>query len=397
MAGAEAWPASPSTRSRIPLDRPDAKARDPALLAHRQGAVPDRRPRRRRVLGLAGDLRVRQRDAMPGRCGRPTAPARAAARVGQRRDALGLRRAAQQHADGHPRAAEPRRRAQRAGGRAADIARIVRDLGRLPRARRQRRPVPVRRVLDRRRRSTRRWCTRFSTYGGARCRRRWPAYRDAHAGAAADAGSGSPPHRPRPEARPRRDWTLARRCRSTPVGGCVRDAAARPAGRSDRDWVVVGATPEADGRRAASARWARTSRCSCIRETHEEYALARTERKTAPGYHGFAFHAAPDVTLEEDLARRDLTINAIARDDDGTLIDPLRRPRRPRGAGAAPRRRRPSPRTRCASCAWRASPRASPTSRVAAETLRADAADGRAPARSTHWCRSASGRSSRAG
>jgi tRNA nucleotidyltransferase (CCA-adding enzyme) len=57
-------------------------------------------------------------------------------------------------------------------------------------------------------------------------------------------------------------------------------------------------------------------------ETHEEYALARTERKTAPGYRGFVFHAAPEVTLEEDLRRRDLTINAIARAADGTLIDP---------------------------------------------------------------------------
>jgi tRNA nucleotidyltransferase (CCA-adding enzyme) len=57
-------------------------------------------------------------------------------------------------------------------------------------------------------------------------------------------------------------------------------------------------------------------------ETHEEYALARTERKTAPGYKGFAFHAAPDVTLEDDLKRRDLTINAMARGEDGTLVDP---------------------------------------------------------------------------
>jgi len=56
--------------------------------------------------------------------------------------------------------------------------------------------------------------------------------------------------------------------------------------------------------------------------THEEYALARTERKTAPGYKGFAFHAAPDVTLEQDLQRRDLTINAMARDESGALIDP---------------------------------------------------------------------------
>jgi tRNA nucleotidyltransferase (CCA-adding enzyme) len=59
-------------------------------------------------------------------------------------------------------------------------------------------------------------------------------------------------------------------------------------------------------------------------ETHEEYALARTERKTGPGYKGFSFHAAPDVTLEQDLARRDLTINAMARDERGALIDPHR-------------------------------------------------------------------------
>ena len=73
-------------------------------------------------------------------------------------------------------------------------------------------------------------------------------------------------------------------------------------------------------------------------DTREEYALARTERKTGRGYHGFAFHAAPDVTLEADLARRDLTINAMARAADGTLVDPFGRPRRLRGQGAAPRR-----------------------------------------------------------
>ena len=54
------------------------------------------------------------------------------------------------------------------------------------------------------------------------------------------------------------------------------------------------------------------SRCSCTRRSNEEYALARTERKTAPGYQGFEFRAAPDVTLEQDLERRDLTINAMA-------------------------------------------------------------------------------------
>jgi tRNA nucleotidyltransferase (CCA-adding enzyme) len=105
------------------------------------------------------------------------------------------------------------------------------------------------------------------------------------------------------------------------VGGAVRDALlGLPPG--DRDWVVVGATPEA----MLAAGYQPVGRDFPVflhPETREEYALARTERKTAPGYHGFAFHAAPEVTLEEDLARRDLTINAIARAPDGTLIDPF--------------------------------------------------------------------------
>ena len=94
-------------------------------------------------------------------------------------------------------------------------------------------------------------------------------------------------------------------------------------------------------------------------ETHEEYALARTERKTGHGYNGFAFHAAPDVTLEEDLARRDLTINAIARADDGTLVDPFGGHAicRPESCATSAR---PSPKTRCASCVSPALPRASP-------------------------------------
>jgi tRNA nucleotidyltransferase (CCA-adding enzyme) len=91
---------------------------------------------------------------------------------------------------------------------------------------------------------------------------------------------------------------------------------------SDRDWVVVGATPE-DMQRAGFRPVGRDFPVFLHSTTHEEYALARTERKTAPGYHGFVFHAAPDVTLEQDLARRDLTINAIAQDTDGTLIDPF--------------------------------------------------------------------------
>jgi tRNA nucleotidyltransferase (CCA-adding enzyme) len=104
------------------------------------------------------------------------------------------------------------------------------------------------------------------------------------------------------------------------VGGAVRDELlGLPV--KDRDWVVVGATPQemlAQGFLAVG----RDFPVFLHPQTHEEYALARTERKTAPGYTGFAFHAAPGVTLEEDLVRRDLTINAIARDEAGTIIDP---------------------------------------------------------------------------
>jgi len=104
------------------------------------------------------------------------------------------------------------------------------------------------------------------------------------------------------------------------VGGAVRDQLlGRPV--TDRDWVVVGATPE-EMRALGYVPVGADFPVFLHPETHEEYALARTERKTAPGYHGFAFHAAPDVTLEEDLHRRDLTINAMARAEDGTLVDP---------------------------------------------------------------------------
>ena len=105
------------------------------------------------------------------------------------------------------------------------------------------------------------------------------------------------------------------------VGGAVRD---RLLGRpvNDHDWVVVGSTPEA----MVAAGFKPVGRDFPVflhPETHEEYALARTERKSGRGYHGFQFQAAPDVTIEEDLARRDLTINAIAEDPDtGALIDP---------------------------------------------------------------------------
>jgi len=104
------------------------------------------------------------------------------------------------------------------------------------------------------------------------------------------------------------------------VGGAVRDALlGLPV--QDRDWVVVGATPDemiAQGFRPVGKDFP----VFLHPETHEEYALARTERKTAPGYHGFVFHTAPDVKLEDDLIRRDLTINAMARAEDGSIVDP---------------------------------------------------------------------------
>lgn len=105
------------------------------------------------------------------------------------------------------------------------------------------------------------------------------------------------------------------------VGGAVRDALlGRP--QSDRDWVVVGSTPEA----LVAAGYKPVGQDFPVflhPATGEEVALARTERKSAPGYHGFTFHAEPGVTLEDDLRRRDLTINAMAQAEDGTLVDPF--------------------------------------------------------------------------
>ncbi len=104
------------------------------------------------------------------------------------------------------------------------------------------------------------------------------------------------------------------------VGGAVRDELlGRPVG--ERDWVVVGATPgemQDLGYRLVG----RDFPVFLHPDTGEEHALARTERKTGPGYRGFEVRFSPDVTLEDDLKRRDLTINAIAKDADGTLIDP---------------------------------------------------------------------------
>lgn len=110
------------------------------------------------------------------------------------------------------------------------------------------------------------------------------------------------------------------------VGGWVRDRLLAEEGRrtrgGDRDWVVVGATP---GQMVALGYKpvGRDFPVFIHPQTGEEYALARTERKTGPGYRGFVVHAAPDVTLEQDLQRRDLTINAMALDERNELVDPL--------------------------------------------------------------------------
>jgi tRNA nucleotidyltransferase (CCA-adding enzyme) len=105
------------------------------------------------------------------------------------------------------------------------------------------------------------------------------------------------------------------------VGGAIRDELlGLPV--QDHDHVVVGATPD-DMLARGFTPVGKDFPVFLHPETHEEYALARTERKTAPGYKGFVFHAAPDVTLEQDLVRRDLTINAMARGEDGTIVDPF--------------------------------------------------------------------------
>jgi len=105
------------------------------------------------------------------------------------------------------------------------------------------------------------------------------------------------------------------------VGGAVRDELlGLPV--ADRDYVVVGSTPD-EMARLGYKPVGKDFPVFLHPKTHEEYALARTERKVARGYKGFRIHAAPDVTLEQDLERRDLTINAMARDESGRLVDPF--------------------------------------------------------------------------
>src|ERR1700683_2863961 len=105
------------------------------------------------------------------------------------------------------------------------------------------------------------------------------------------------------------------------VGGAVRDALlGLPV--KERDWVVVGSTRD-ELLRLKYREVGRDFPVFLHPESHEEYALARRERKTSPGYRGFAVEFGPEVSLEQDLARRDLTINAIARAGDGSFIDPF--------------------------------------------------------------------------
>ena len=105
------------------------------------------------------------------------------------------------------------------------------------------------------------------------------------------------------------------------VGGAIRDRLLGLPAPYEKDWVVVNGTPD----QLKSKGYKKVGKSFPVfidPETGEEYALARRERKTSSGYHGFEFDAGPDISLEEDLSRRDLTINSIAEDEDGNLIDP---------------------------------------------------------------------------
>ena len=113
---------------------------------------------------------------------------------------------------------------------------------------------------------------------------------------------------------------MAKQAKTYLVGGAIRD---RALGLevADRDWVVVGSTPE-EMLELGYVPVGKDFPVFIDKDSGEEYALARTERKTAKGYQGFQFNAAADITLEQDLERRDITINAMAESTDGTLIDP---------------------------------------------------------------------------
>ena len=175
------------------------------------------------------------------------------------------------------------------------------------------------------------------------------------------------------------------------VGGAVRD---RLLGLPvhERDWVVVGSEPQ-ELERAGFRSVGREFPVFLHPETHEEYALARLERKVAPGYRGFTTQFSPDVTLEEDLQRRDLTINAMAESEGGELIDPF-------GGQADLAARRAAPRVG----GLRRGPGAHPARGALRGALqrprvqgrrrdaRADAPHDARRARSARWCPSGCGR-----
>uniref|UniRef100_A0A699GJR0 Poly A polymerase head domain-containing protein n=1 Tax=Tanacetum cinerariifolium TaxID=118510 RepID=A0A699GJR0_TANCI len=305
------------------LAGPDPRSAHPARPArHRQP--------HRRLLGLrpgtgaAGrrnhDLGQPGHRGVPGRTvprAAPVAAGRGCARDGPldlRRNALRFYRPAHRHVDEYPR--QPARQGPHQW-RASGHRPHQRNLGRVPVALWPP-PVLVRRFLDCRRL----FCARgpalphVRRIAGARAGRLLPA----RAGAACCrplGGRGAGRNRNGGQAR-RRPAGLTMKIYV--VGGAVRDELlGLPV--KDHDHVVVGATPDdmlAQGFRPVGKDFP----VFLHPQTQEEYALARTERKTAPGYKGFVFHTSADVTLEEDLVRRDLTINAIARAPDGTLTDP---------------------------------------------------------------------------
>src|SRR6266480_3666907 len=284
------------------LVRPGRKAGDSSLLALGQGALPRRwgEPR----VGLARDPRISRGKASAALAGRSCRAGGGA--LGVRGNACRVSEAARAHE--HERAQALSRQGENAGSACRNRAGRG-DLVEVQAA------VPVRSV---------RRCGRDVRAGGAalqdlrgraaagvprlrRCRAR--AARDARvdrSGAARDRGHSAVRHG---------------RVKTYVVGGAVRDELlGLPV--KDRDHVVVGATPE-EMVRLGFKPVGRDFPVFLHPATHEEHALARTERKSGRGYKGFTVHAAPEVTLEDDLKRRDLTINAMAKADDGTLIDPF--------------------------------------------------------------------------
>src|SRR6185295_4625773 len=288
------------------------RRRHRALLEGAQGTGAD--DRRRAGVGLARDLRdrgrnvPRQASVARGAAGAPLRP------LGVRRDALGLPEPARQDADEHP---------QPVPGQGPDtrVAEGHRPHGgavdRMPRTFRRRGQPAVRQVQRRR---------RFLRAGGDAL----PGLRRQGAGGSAGVlRGGEGPRRGARMVRRRPARNRVRRGRRTlrkevkvyTVGGAVRDELlGLPV--KERDYVVVGATPEEMVRQGFKP-VGKDFPVFLHPKTHEEYALARTERKSGRGYKGFTVYASPEVTLEEDLRRRDLTINAVAKAEDGTIVDPF--------------------------------------------------------------------------